>query len=112
MVTNAMAAMENGGTLTIQSSLERATRRAMVQIHDTGAGIRPEHMDHIFEPFFTTKPEGQGTGLGLFVSYGIITSYGGTIECASTPASNLGKQSGTTFTVKLLTGSREDLAKT
>jgi len=112
LVTNAMAAMENGGTLAIQSSLERATRRAVVQIQDTGAGIRPEYMDHIFEPFFTTKPEGQGTGLGLFVSYGIITSCGGTIECASTPASGLGKQSGTTFTVKLLTGSREDIAKT
>jgi PAS domain S-box-containing protein len=111
LAANAMAAMENGGTLTVQSSLERATRRAVAQIQDTGAGIRPEHMDRIFEPFFTTKPEGQGTGLGLFVSYGIITSYGGTIECASTPASSLGKQSGTTFTVKLLTGSPEDLAK-
>ncbi|MGE5256831.1 MAG: ATP-binding protein [Hyphomicrobiales bacterium] len=112
LVTNAMAAMENGGTLTIQSSLERATRRAVVQIQDTGAGIRPEHMDRIFEPFFTTKPEGQGTGLGLFVSYGIVTSYGGTIECASTPASALGKQSGTTFTVKLLTGSKDNLSPT
>jgi two-component system NtrC family sensor kinase len=112
LVTNALAAMENGGTLTFQSSLERATRRAVVQIQDTGAGIRSDHMDHIFEPFFTTKPEGQGTGLGLFVSYGIVTSYGGTIECASTPAAGLGKQSGTTFTVKLLTGSKEDLATT
>jgi two-component system, NtrC family, sensor kinase len=111
LVANAMASMENGGVLTVQSSLERPTRRAVVQIRDTGAGIRPEHMDHIFEPFFTTKPEGQGTGLGLFVSYGIITSYGGTIECASTPASSLGKQSGTTFTVKLPTGSKEDSAK-
>jgi len=112
LVTNAMAAMDNSGTLTVQSSLERSTRRAVVQIQDTGAGISPEHMDHIFEPFFTTKPEGQGTGLGLFVSYGIVTSYGGTIECASTPAGVTGKRSGATFTVKLLTGSKEDLAKT
>jgi PAS domain S-box-containing protein len=104
LITNAMAAMENGGTLTIRSFLERASRRAVALFQDTGAGISPEHIDQIFEPFFTTKPEGQGTGLGLFVSYGIITSYGGTIECASTPATALGKQPGTTFTVKLPTG--------
>jgi signal transduction histidine kinase len=101
LITNAMAAMETGGTLTIRSFLDRSARWAVVQFQDTGIGIPPEHLDHIFEPFFTTKPEGQGTGLGLFVSYGIITSYGGAIECASTPATALGKQSGTTFTVKL-----------
>jgi PAS domain S-box-containing protein len=104
LITNAMAAMENGGTLTIRSFLERSIRRAVVLFQDTGTGIPPDHIDQIFEPFFTTKPEGQGTGLGLFVSYGIITSYGGTIECASTPATALGKQPGTTFTVKLPTG--------
>ena len=101
LITNAMAAMETGGTLTIHSFLDRSARWAVVQFQDTGIGIPPEHIDHIFEPFFTTKPEGQGTGLGLFVSYGIITSYGGAIDCASTPATALGKQSGTTFTVKL-----------
>jgi PAS domain S-box-containing protein len=104
LITNAMAAMDGGGTLTIRSFLERSTRRAVAQFHDSGAGVPPENIDHIFEPFFTTKPEGQGTGLGLFVSYGIISSYGGTIECASTPATALGKQPGTTFTVKLPTG--------
>jgi PAS domain S-box-containing protein len=112
LITNAMAAMERGGTLTIRSFPERATRRAVALFQDTGTGIPPDHIDHIFEPFFTTKPEGQGTGLGLFVSYGIITSYGGTIECASTPAAALGKPPGTTFTVKLPTGSKEDPAKT
>ncbi|HSW51124.1 MAG TPA: ATP-binding protein [Bryobacteraceae bacterium] len=104
LITNAMAAMASGGTLTIRSFLERSTRRAVAQFQDSGAGIPPEHIDHIFEPFFTTKPEGQGTGLGLFVSYGIVSSYGGTIECASTPATALGQQPGTTFTVKLPTG--------
>jgi len=102
LMTNAMAAMPNGGTLTLLSLLERNPRRIWVQFKDTGAGIPPEHLDRIFEPFFTTKPEGQGTGLGLFVSYGIVSSYGGTIECESTPATALGKQPGTTFTVKLL----------
>ncbi|HEX5681230.1 MAG TPA: ATP-binding protein, partial [Desulfobacterales bacterium] len=55
---------------------------------------------------------GQGTGLGLFVSYGIITSYGGTIECTSATATALGKHPGTTFTVKLPTGSKEDPTRT
>jgi PAS domain S-box-containing protein len=101
LVTNAMAAMEAGGTLTIRSFYDRSARRAVAQFQDTGIGIPPGDIDHIFEPFFTTKPEGHGTGLGLFVSYGIITSYGGAIECASTPAAALGKQPGTTFTVRL-----------
>jgi signal transduction histidine kinase len=111
LITNAMAAMDGGGTLTIRSFLDRSTRRAVAQFHDSGAGIPSENIDHIFEPFFTTKPEGQGTGLGLFVSYGIISSYGGTIECTSTPATALGKQPGTTFTVKLPTGAAEAAAK-
>ncbi|MFO7708736.1 MAG: ATP-binding protein [Desulfobacterales bacterium] len=102
LITNAMAAMETGGTLTIRSFLERSPRRVVVQFQDTGAGISPENMDRIFEPFFTTKPEGKGTGLGLFVSYGIVSGFGGTIECASSPATALGKQSATTFTVRLL----------
>ncbi len=108
LTTNAMAAMAGGGTLTIRGTHDRSGRRVVVQFADTGSGIAPEHLDRIFEPFFTTKPEGQGTGLGLFVSYGIITGYGGTIECASTAASALGKQTGTTFTVKLPTGPREE----
>ena len=109
MITNSIGAMENGGVLTVRSFLEHGSRRAVVQFQDTGTGIQPDQIDHIFEPFFTTKPEGQGTGLGLFVSYGIITSYGGTIECTSSPATTLGKQAGTTFTIKLPTGFADDL---
>jgi len=59
LMTNAMAAMKNGGTLTIRSLLERNPRRVWVQFRDTGVGIPAEHMDRIFEPFFTTKPEGR-----------------------------------------------------
>jgi PAS domain S-box-containing protein len=107
LITNAVAAMQGGGQLTICTFMEKSGRKAVVQFQDTGIGIKVEDMDHIFEPFYTTKPEGQGTGLGLFISYGIITKYGGTIECISQSAA-AGRPSGTTFTVKLLTKTRED----
>ena len=51
----------------------------VLEVEDTGPGVRPEDEPHLFEPFFTTKPVGQGTGLGLSISYGIIESMGGTI---------------------------------
>jgi signal transduction histidine kinase len=73
----------------------------IIQVEDDGIGIKEEHMDHIFEPFFTTKPEGEGTGLGLFVTYGIVSKFGGTIDCASSYTSSL-KPRGTAFTIKLL----------
>jgi len=67
----------------------------LIELHDTGPGISPELQKKIFEPFFTTKPAGQGTGLGLSVSYGIIESHGGRIEVHS----SLG--SGATFVISL-----------
>jgi signal transduction histidine kinase len=72
----------------------------VVSVADTGSGIPEEDLDRIYEPFFTTKPEGEGTGLGLFVSYGIIASFGGSIHCESR-VSGQSDRSGTTFIVKL-----------
>jgi two-component system NtrC family sensor kinase len=65
---------------------------------DTGCGIPPEHLDRIFDPFFTTKDVGQGTGLGLSVSFGIVERHGGSIHVRS----KAGR--GSSFTVWLPVG--------
>jgi two-component system, NtrC family, sensor kinase len=101
LINNAAAAMTAGGRLTIRTGPVAGGQRVAAQVQDQGTGIAPEHLDHIFEPFFTTKPEGEGTGLGLFVSYGIISKYGGTITCESQTHDGGEKPQGTTFTVEL-----------
>ena len=80
---NARDAMPSGGRLTVVSS--RSNSHVEVHISDTGHGIRPEHVNRVFDPFFTTKIPGQGTGLGLAVSYGIIREHGGKVELESHP---------------------------
>ncbi|WP_372683829.1 nitrogen regulation protein NR(II), partial [Desulfosarcina sp.] len=109
LMNNAVGAMPQGGVLTIGASYEKSSRRAVVKVSDTGCGIPEGDMDRIYEPFFTTKPEGEGTGLGLFVSYGIINSFGGSIHCESRAAERTGDRCGTTFTVKLPQRPQEDL---
>jgi PAS domain S-box-containing protein len=103
--TNAAHAMEsNGGVLTVHlskatiASPEEAGKQGVspgtyleLCIEDTGHGIAPAQIERIFEPYFTTKPQGKGTGMGLAVVHGIITSHGGTIVAES----QLGK--GSTF---------------
>ena len=101
LINNAMAAMTDGGTLSISTGLSRSGDRVVIHVADTGAGIDNSHMDRIFEPFFTTKPEGEGTGLGLFVSYGIIAKFGGTLSCSSARSTARALSRGTTFTIKL-----------
>ena len=60
-------------------------REVVIEVHDTGRGIKPEHLGQIFDPFFTTKPVGVGTGLGLSICHGLVTALGGRIEVESEP---------------------------
>jgi two-component system NtrC family sensor kinase len=91
---NAIAAMPEGGELTVAVEREPANRDVLVKVKDTGVGIPKEVLPHIFDPFFTTKGT-KGTGLGLSVSYGIIRQHHGKI----TVESEAGQ--GTTFLVRL-----------
>ncbi len=80
VLVNAADAIVGGGTITVRS---RAENGVTVTIADTGAGIPVENLKKVFEPFFTTKQPGEGTGLGLSLSYGIVKHLGGTIDLKS-----------------------------
>jgi len=82
---------ERRGTITVRSC--KNEHAVEVTVHDTGKGIESSAMEKIFEPFYTTKTTGQGTGLGLWVSYGIVKSFGGDVFVESIP------EKGSTFTV-------------
>jgi signal transduction histidine kinase len=84
LIDNAVAAMDGSGTLTVRTAREHD--QLLVEFRDTGPGIAPEIRDRIFEPFFTTKPVGQGTGLGLDISWRIVvTKHHGDLQADSQP---------------------------
>ncbi|MCL4456451.1 MAG: ATP-binding protein [Nitrospirae bacterium] len=93
ILINALQAMDMGGTLTIRTRIDNGF--CTISIGDTGIGIAPDVLPNIFDPFFTTKDVGEGTGLGLSVSKGIVEQHGGIIEVESTAGV------GTTFIIKL-----------
>ena len=79
LMINAQQAMgDEGGTVSLATLVEGES--LLITISDTGPGIEPDVAAKIFEPFYTTKPAGQGTGLGLSVTYGIIQDHGGDIS--------------------------------
>ncbi len=87
VLDNAVKALaETGGARALHLRSMRHGEGARVEIRDSGPGIPPEAAGRIFEPFFTTRPVGQGTGLGLSASYGIVTAHGGRIQAANVPA--------------------------
>jgi signal transduction histidine kinase len=102
LVINAVHAMPKGGTVTVATRNSRAAppsapdeerECAVIEVKDEGEGIAEDHLSRIFEPFFTTKGVGEGTGLGLSVTHGIIEDHEGWM----TASSELGK--GSTFTL-------------
>jgi signal transduction histidine kinase len=106
LLANAVQACERGGSVAARTRYDPSPQplspegrggegSVVIEVQDNGSGIRPEHRARLFEPFFTTKPVGQGTGLGLSVSFGIVRDHGGSIEVES----EVGK--GSTFRVRL-----------
>jgi signal transduction histidine kinase/NAD-dependent dihydropyrimidine dehydrogenase PreA subunit len=107
LLTNALAAMEGGGTLTVSTSAD--DEQVRIAVADTGVGIPPANIKKIFEPFFTTKQMGKGTGLGLAVTYGIIKMHNGDISVRSNADPARG-QTGSVFTVTLPRGGQRDVS--
>jgi PAS domain S-box-containing protein len=100
LINNAVYAMkESGGKLGIKTTAR--SDQVEIRVTDDGVGIPKGIGNQVFEPFFTTKKVGEGTGLGLSVSYGILKKYGGSISYTSIVAGESGSGSGTTFTVTL-----------
>ncbi len=100
LLVNAAHAIEDKGKITVRTGTQG--EMVWVEISDTGKGVPAENLDRIFDPFFTTKPIGQGTGLGLSVSYSIIQKHHGNFNVAS----EVGQ--GTTFRITLPTKQPEN----
>jgi signal transduction histidine kinase len=95
LLMNSKQAIGKGGLIELVTRYEPECARAVIEVRDTGCGIPREFLPRVFDPFYTSKPTGEGTGLGLSVSYGIVKDHGGQILVDSEP----GK--GTCFTVIL-----------
>jgi signal transduction histidine kinase len=95
LLMNAIHAVSPKGIIRITTGLSEKNGRVTVKVSDTGHGIAKENLSRLFDPFFTTKPTGEGTGLGLSVSYGIIKGHGGNITVKSKQGQ------GATFTLSL-----------
>jgi signal transduction histidine kinase len=91
LMNNAIQSMTGSGTLGIHACQKNSS--VILEVSDTGEGIYGENIDKLFDPFYTTKPPGEGTGLGLWLTYEIVNNYNGNISVKSS------KGEGSTFTV-------------
>lgn len=101
LINNSKTAMPSGGRLKIWTSSKDLGKKIELGIQDTGNGIPKEILGRIFDPFFTTKKEGRGIGLGLSITYAIISNYGGSITCQSRTKETPNQPKGTTFTISV-----------
>lgn len=85
LLINSQQAMDDGGVIRISTSIVEGSDRVRVLFWDNGKGISAQVLNKVFDPFFSTKAPGEGTGLGLSVSYGIVRDHGGEIQVASEP---------------------------
>ena len=85
LVENALDAVADSEDARVTVTGRRKGRQVIVEVADSGPGIAPADLSKVFDPFFTTKPVGQGTGLGLWISYGIVRDHGGTLEAENRP---------------------------
>jgi signal transduction histidine kinase len=104
LVTNAIDAMPDGGTLRVRV-LDNPPTRVRIEIRDSGHGIPDDLLPHIFEPWVSTKKPGRGTGLGLAIARDVVSAHGGTIQVASTEGV------GTTFTIDLPSDAARDVGR-
>ncbi|MDA9488949.1 sensor histidine kinase [Bradyrhizobium sp. CCBAU 11361] len=95
LVENAIDAMRSTEQPRLVVSAARGGNEILFRISDNGPGIDKDHINHIFEPFFTTKRVGEGTGLGMWISYGIVREHGGELVAANEP------EGGATFSFAL-----------
>jgi signal transduction histidine kinase len=103
LVANAIESMPDGGILTLSTRYIPVLKLVKIEVTDSGIGICREDMSNIFNPFYSTKKPGEGTGLGLFISYEMARKLGGDLKVVSSTRDDASKP-GTNFTLELPTG--------